>query len=169
VQTPFSLSIASALVLLLSAVCLRAADSNIIAPGATLEKLAGGFEFTEGPAADKEGNVFFTDQPNDRIVKWSAAEGTVSDWMKPCGRSNGTYFDKDGNLIACADEKNELWSIAPDKKATVLVREAAQRPQRPLDSARRRHLFYRSALQTPLLEARSGDAAGWPACVFPRR
>jgi gluconolactonase len=123
VQTPFSLSIASALVLLLSADCLRAADSRIIAPGATLEKLAGDFEFTEGPAADKDGNVFFTDQPNDRIVKWSAADRTVSDWMKPCGRSNGTYFDKDGNLIACADEKNELWSIAPDKKTTVLVKD----------------------------------------------
>ena len=108
-QTPFSLSIASALVLLLTAGFLHAADSKIIAPGATLEKLAGGFEFTEGPATDKDGNVFFTDQPNDRIVKWSAADGMVSDWMKPCGRSNGTYFDKDGNLIACADEKNELW------------------------------------------------------------
>ncbi len=107
---------------------MRAADSKIIAPGATLEKLAGGFEFTEGPAADKDGNVFFTDQPNDRIVKWSAADGTVSDWMKPCGRSNGTFFDKDGNLIACADEKNELWSIAPDKKVTVLVKDFGGKP-----------------------------------------
>ncbi len=108
---------------LLCAGLLRAADSNIIAPGAALEKLAGSFEFTEGPAADKDGNVFFTDQPNDRIVKWSATDGTVSDWLKPCGRSNGTYFDKDGNLIACADEKNALWSIAPDKKVTVLVKD----------------------------------------------
>ena len=107
--------------MLLTAASLCAADSKVIAPGATLEKLSGGFEFTEGPAADKAGNVFFTDQPNDRIVKWSATDGTVSDWLKPCGRSNGTYFDKDGNLIACADEKNELWSISPDKKITVLV------------------------------------------------
>jgi gluconolactonase len=114
---------ASALLTLQAAVSLPADDSKIIAPGAKLEKLAGGFEFTEGPAADKDGNVFFTDQPNDRIVKWSAADGTVSDWMKPCGRANGTYFDKDGNLIACADENNELWSIAPDKKVTVLVKD----------------------------------------------
>jgi gluconolactonase len=70
---------------------------------------------------DREGNVFFTDQPNDRIVKWNAADGTFSDWLKPAGRSNGTYFDKHGNLIACADEKNELWSISPDKKVTVLL------------------------------------------------
>jgi hypothetical protein len=46
-----------------------AAESQIIAPGAKLEKLAGDFEFTEGPASDAEGNVFFTDQPNDRILK----------------------------------------------------------------------------------------------------
>src|SRR6266536_4553860 len=107
-QTPLPSSVISVVVLLLSAAFLRAADSKIIAPGATLEKLAAGFEFTEGPAADKDGNVFFTDQPNDRIVKWSAADRSVSDWLKPCGRSNGTYFDKEGNLIACADEQNQL-------------------------------------------------------------
>lgn len=101
------------------------ADSaaDIVAPGATLQKLASGYSFTEGPAADKEGNIFFTDQPNDRIVKWSAADGSFTDWMQPCGRSNGTRFDKHGNLITCADDKNELWSISPDKKVTVLVKE----------------------------------------------
>src|SRR4249920_2348524 len=98
-----------------------AADPSLIAAGAKLEKLGGGYEFTEGPAVDREGNVFFTDQPNDRIVKWSAADGKFSDWLKPAGRSNGTYFDTAGNLLACADEKNELWSISPDKKVTVLV------------------------------------------------
>ena len=45
---------------------------SVVAPGARLEKLAGGFDFTEGPTSDAEGNVFFTDQPNNRIVKWSA-------------------------------------------------------------------------------------------------
>jgi gluconolactonase len=102
---------------------LHAADSAIIAPGAKLEKIAGDFVFTEGPATDKDGNVFFTDQPNDRIVKWSAADNTCTDWLKPAGRSNGTKFDKDGNLLACADEKNEFWSISPDRKVTVLVKD----------------------------------------------
>ena len=40
--------------------------------------------------------------------------------MQPCGRSNGLAFDKEGNLWACADEKNEFWIIAPDKKVTVI-------------------------------------------------
>jgi gluconolactonase len=95
-------------------------DSKIIASGETLQKLAGDFSFTEGPASDAEGNVFFTDQPNDRILKWST-DGKLSTFMKPCGRANGLSFDREGNLWACADEKNELWRITPAGKATVVV------------------------------------------------
>jgi gluconolactonase len=100
----------------------RAADSPVVAPGAKLEKLAGDFKFTEGPAADADGNVFFTDQPNDRILKWST-DGKLSKFMQPCGRSNGLCFDADGNLWACADEKNELWRIDPKGKVTVVVKD----------------------------------------------
>jgi gluconolactonase len=95
---------------------------GIIAPGAKVKKLADGFKFTEGPAVDADGNVFFTDQPNDRICKWSV-DGKLSDFLKPCGRSNGLYFDKHGNLLACADMDNQLWSIDPEGKATVLVKD----------------------------------------------
>ncbi len=98
-----------------------AADSKIIAPGETLQKLAGGFEFTEGPACDAQGSVFFTDQPNDRILKWSL-DGKLSTFMQPCGRANGLCFDEHGNLWACADEKNELWRINPAGKVTVVVK-----------------------------------------------
>ncbi|MDB6020881.1 MAG: hypothetical protein JWQ04_738 [Pedosphaera sp.] len=99
----------------------HAGGADLIADGAKVEVLSEGYTFTEGPAVDRDGNVFFTDQPNDRIVKYNAADGSFSDWLKPAGRSNGTRFDKRGNLIACADEKNELWSISPDKKITVLT------------------------------------------------
>ena len=85
-------------------------------------KLAGNFKFTEGPACDKSGNIFFTDQPNNRIMKWSP-EGKLSVFKENSGHANGTYFDRRGNLVTCSDEKNEVWSIAPDGKVTVLVRE----------------------------------------------
>ena len=85
-----------------------------------LEKLAGGFSFTEGPAADAAGNVYFTDQPNDRIMVWST-EDILSTWMKPSGRSNGLMFDKNGNLVACADEKNQLWEISSAREIRVLL------------------------------------------------
>jgi gluconolactonase len=43
--------------------------------------------------------------------------------MQPAGRANGMFFDSRGNLVACADEKTELWSITPDGKHTVLANE----------------------------------------------
>src|SRR5262249_28305823 len=112
----------SFLLLVLFAATLNAAESKIIAPGAALEKLAGGFVFTEGAACDDSGNVFFTDQPNDKILKWSA-DGKLSTYMQPGGRANGLCFDRAGNLWACADEKNELWRIDKDSKVTVVLKE----------------------------------------------
>lgn len=100
----------------------RATDQSVTAPGAKVERLAGDFKFTEGPTADAAGNVFFTDQPNDRIMKWSV-EGKLSTFMQPAGRANGMCFDARGQLIACADEKNELWSVSPDGKVTVLLKD----------------------------------------------
>jgi gluconolactonase len=100
----------------------RGADSGLIAPGATLQKLAGEFSFTEGPACDAHGNVLFTDQPNDRIMKWSV-DGKLSTFMHPSGRANGLSFDAKGNLWACADETNALWRIAPDGALTVVVKD----------------------------------------------
>jgi gluconolactonase len=113
------------LVLLLVGACLPvsfAAEKKILADGATLEKLAADFSFTEGPACDRDGNVYFTDQPNDRILKWST-EGKLSTYLQPCGRANGLCFDRKGNLWACADEKNEMWCIDPSGKKTVVVKD----------------------------------------------
>jgi gluconolactonase len=94
-------------------------EKGILSSGAKVEKRAGGFDFTEGPTCDAEGNLFFTDQPNDRIMKWTV-DGRLATFLQPAGRSNGMYFAADGRLIACADEKNELWAIAPDGQTTVL-------------------------------------------------
>lgn len=97
------------------------ADS-IFAPGARLQLLSSQFAFTEGAAVDKAGNVFFTDQPNDKIWKYST-DGKLTVFLDKTGRSNGMYFDKNDHLIACADEKNELWSIDKKGTATVLVKD----------------------------------------------
>lgn len=101
---------------------MLAAETGIIAPGATLQKLAGKFAFTEGPASDRKGNVYFTDQPNDRIMKWSV-QGKLSTFLQPCGRANGLSFDRKGNLWACADDKNELWRIDRTGKPTVILKD----------------------------------------------
>jgi gluconolactonase len=95
-------------------------DDSLIAPGATLQLVSNQFSFTEGPAADKKGNIFFTDQPNDKIWKYDV-DGKLSVFLDKTGRSNGMYFDNKGNLLTCADEKNEIWSISPKGKVTVLL------------------------------------------------
>jgi gluconolactonase len=99
-----------------------------MAPGAQLKLAAEGYQFTEGPAADASGNVYFTDQPNDRILKWSVESRQVTEFMKPAGRANGLYFDRAGLLIACADDQGQLWRIDPaTKKVTVLLDQFEQK------------------------------------------
>jgi len=89
---------------------------SVVAEGAALELVVGDCKFTEGPASDAEGNVYFTDQPNDRIVR-IGVDGTVSDFLKPAGRANGMFFAPDGKLIACADGNTEMWEIDPQTGA----------------------------------------------------
>ncbi len=108
-------------------VAVWAADTTVLASGAKVERLLGDCQFTEGPTVDSAGNVLFTDQPNDRILKWSVS-GSGSTFRQPAGRANGMCYDPRGDLIVCADEKNELWSIRPDGQTTVLLREYQGKP-----------------------------------------
>ncbi len=95
-------------------------DTGIIADGATPVLISRNFAFTEGPATDKQGNIYFTDQPNNKIWKYGI-DGTLSLFLDSAGRSNGLDFDNKGNLLSCADEQNQLWSISKNKKITVLI------------------------------------------------
>ena len=78
-----------------------------------LEKLAGGFSFTEGPAVDAQGNVYFTDIPNHLILIWTL-EDKLDTFRTESGRANGLYFDKDENLLVCEGEKGQITSTSPD-------------------------------------------------------
>ncbi len=101
---------------------LPASAQTVFSPEAKLQKLAGGFAFTEGPTCDAAGNLFFVDQPKNRIHEWSI-EGKLTTFLEPSGRANGMMFDAHGELLACADERNELWSISPQKKVTVIAKQ----------------------------------------------
>lgn len=72
----------------------------LLAPGAE-PQTAASLIFTEGPAADAEGHVYFTDTESSRILEYSAADGSVSEFRKPSGRANGLAFDAQGRLVAC--------------------------------------------------------------------
>jgi len=109
------------------AACAVAAElDDVVAPGTVAEKLADGFKFTEGATVNAAGEVFFVDQPNNKILRWSREQG-LRTFMDPAGRANGMCFAPDGSLLVCADEKMELWSVSPDGAVTVLAKAHADK------------------------------------------
>ncbi len=96
-------------------------EDSLIERNAAPKLVSRQFGFTEGPAVDKYGNIFFTDQPNNKIWKYSI-NGNLSVFLNHAGRSNGLYFDKKGNIISCADEHDQLWLITKQKKIKVLIK-----------------------------------------------
>lgn len=110
-----------AIVLLLAlAGCTEQAARSLIAPGAQVRQLATGFAFTEGPAADSSGNVYFTDVRESKIHIYSSS-GEVTTFLENTERANGLYFDRQGNLIACRGGGRQLVSIDPAGKKTILA------------------------------------------------
>jgi gluconolactonase len=105
--------------MLLPLVALVLAQGSLVAPGAQLTLIRGGFSFTEGTTDDANGNVFFTDQPSNCIWEYST-DGKFTEFLHPCGRANGMWIDKRGRLITCSDEHNQLWLVSQGQ-ATVLV------------------------------------------------
>ncbi len=85
---------------------------ELIAPGARIERLAEGFNWSEGPVWVKRGGyVLFSDVPENVIHKWSEKDG-LSTFLKPSGYtgavpreggvgSNGLTLDSSGNLVIC--------------------------------------------------------------------
>ncbi|MFC1735051.1 SMP-30/gluconolactonase/LRE family protein [Candidatus Hydrogenedentota bacterium] len=95
-------------------------DGPIIAPGAKVELVKTGFKFLEGPAADREGNLYFVDPPNSKLYKHSL-NGEVTLVRDKTNMANGHYFDKNGNLVACETMKRRIISTKPDGEISVVA------------------------------------------------
>jgi len=80
---------------------------RILVPGEGWQLLSQGHRFTEGPAANTKGEVFFTDIPNNRIHK-VALNGRVTVFAENTGGANGLMFGPDGRLYACANGKKQI-------------------------------------------------------------
>ena len=74
----------------LAATTVSGQDSTLIAPGATVERVRTGFGFLEGPAADADGNLYFSDVVNERIHRWSPQTG-VTLFRERTGQANGLH------------------------------------------------------------------------------
>lgn len=92
---------------------------QLVTKGAQVERAGTGYTFTEGSSTASDGAVYFTDQPNDRIYIWTEDDG-ITLFMEGTQRSNGTYFDKSGNLLACADLRNSIIRIRKDRKTEII-------------------------------------------------
>jgi len=84
-----------------------------------VRKLGGGMKFTEGPIADARGHVYFSDIPNNRIMKWDGQ--ALSAWREDSGGANGLRFDRDGSLVVCEGGNRRVTRITMDGKVTVLA------------------------------------------------
>ncbi|NLX99986.1 MAG: SMP-30/gluconolactonase/LRE family protein [Rhodopirellula sp.] len=115
-----TIPLSACLVSLAFSVSVASAAEELVASGAKVEQLADGFAFTEGPACDVEGNIYFSDIPNGRIHKWSL-DGKLSTSRENSGGANGLFFDAAGNLVACEGGNRRVTSITPDGTATVLA------------------------------------------------
>jgi gluconolactonase len=98
-----------------------AAEEPIIASRAEVEKVVDGFGFTEGPAVNSNGDVYFVDDPNSKIYFWSVSDQKLSVFVEQSAHANGMYVDKNDNLIACEGETGCVVSYDKAAKRTVLA------------------------------------------------
>ena len=112
----------------------RNINQPLISEGAKLTLVSDQFAFTEGPASNKVGNVYFTDQPNDKIYLWNWTTNKISEFLNKTGRANGTYISKDGKLLTCSDEKGEIREISADGSSKIIQKNiGGQRMNGPND------------------------------------
>ncbi|HWE35797.1 MAG TPA: SMP-30/gluconolactonase/LRE family protein [Isosphaeraceae bacterium] len=93
---------------------------EVLEPGAGWELVADGYKFTEGPAANDKGEVYFNDIPNDKTYKIDR-DGKVSTFLSDSKRANGQAFGPDGRLYAVAGVEGQVLSYDADGKAKVVA------------------------------------------------
>jgi gluconolactonase len=114
--TPTQTSTASAPVSSTPAPAATAPSANT----SVLTPVTGEYLFAEGPAADTQGNVYFSDINAGKIYRWSP-DGSVVVFLNGLDGPNGLAFDGSGNLIACEGGSGRLISINPQGQITILA------------------------------------------------
>src|SRR5262249_52163187 len=79
-----------------------------------------GHKFTEGPAVDRQGNVFFTDIPNNRIHR-IGLDGKVTVFKENSGGTNGLMFGPDGRLYGCQNGRKRIVAFSMDGAESIIA------------------------------------------------
>ena len=89
----------------------------------TIEQVATGMRWAEGPAYFPEGGyLLFSDIPNNRIMKYSEKDGSVSVYRSPSNYANGNTRDRQGRLVSCEHSvTRRITRTEKDGKLTVLA------------------------------------------------
>lgn len=95
--------------------------ASVVGETVAFEKLATGFQFTEGPLWHAAGRyLLFSDMPGDHLRRWSERDG-VTTFRKPCAQSNGLAWDREGRLIVCEHATSRLTRTEANGDITVLA------------------------------------------------
>ncbi len=94
--------------------------TEILDPGSEWEEVSSGHKFTEGPAVNRAGEVFFTDIPNNRIHR-IGLDGKVTVFKEDTGGANGLMFGSDGRLYACQNGRKRIVAYSPDGQESVIA------------------------------------------------
>lgn len=94
---------------------------DIVPKGTNVKKLASGFKFTEGPANDANGDIYFTDIPNNHINKWSVSENKLTLFLKDSGGANGLWINDEGKILACQGDNRKVAMIDPKTKSSLVL------------------------------------------------
>jgi gluconolactonase len=93
---------------------------NIVAEGATWEVLDPSLPYSDSPAADAEGNIYYSDILNSRIFKLSI-DGQVELFARDTGMTQGLTFGTDGYLYGCRPQDAQIVRYRPDATYEVLT------------------------------------------------
>jgi sugar lactone lactonase YvrE len=96
--------------------------SRVLVDGEGWQLVGEGYQFTEGPAVDREGNVYFTDIPASRIHK-AGVDGRVSVFLENSAKTNGLMVGPDGRLYGCRMGEKKIVAYGRDGAMDVLAEE----------------------------------------------
>ena len=94
--------------------------NDVLLPGEGWQLVAEGYRFTEGPAANAKGEVFFNDIPNGKTYK-AGLDGKVSLFIADSKKANGQAFGPDGLLYAVAGSEEKVLAYDAAARATVIA------------------------------------------------